>query len=222
MHLDSVRADQADRVASLDREQVSTIYEVLEAIVNQGVEGFGPLCSAKDLGAKYEAKTSLSPGARVQKVVRNEARKTFGVGFVTGLGGFITLPVTMPVGIAGASAFQSRMIGTIAELSGFDSDDPRVRTLTTLCLYGDAAGDLLKAAGIFTARDAIERLSRRALERMLLDMIQRGAVRTSTRLGSAALARGLPAVGGLLGGTVDYGITKGIGRHAARTFVQSS
>jgi hypothetical protein len=199
-----------------------TVHRVLEFLVAQGLDGVGPLMSSKDLAEKYRGKPGLAPEVRIERLIRTEARKTFGLGFFTGLGGWITVPVGVPVSIAGAGAFQSRMIGTIAELSGYDSSDPRVRSLTTLCLVSDTAADMLKAVGVRTAREALNRSSKRVLQRMARDILQRGAVRTSTRVGSAGVTtalKGFPVVGGAVGGTVDYRITKAIGKGAAQVFV---
>ncbi len=41
-------------------------------------------------------------------------------GFVTGLGGFVTMPVALPVNIAEFYVQATRMVGAIATLRGYD------------------------------------------------------------------------------------------------------
>ncbi len=49
-------------------------------------------------------------------------------GFVTGFGGFVTMPVSLPVNVAEFYLQAVRMVGGIATLRGYDVDEPRVRT----------------------------------------------------------------------------------------------
>lgn len=59
-------------------------------------------------------------------------------GFVTGLGGLITLPVTIPANISSVIYVQMRMIACIAYMGGYDINSDQVQTLVYACLrlYG--------------------------------------------------------------------------------------
>jgi len=60
--------------------------QMLSKIIKLGIDGFGPLSSAKDLGDEYIADTNYkSKFERVQAIARWEERKNFTSGFITGL-----------------------------------------------------------------------------------------------------------------------------------------
>ncbi|MGO2174028.1 MAG: EcsC family protein, partial [Staphylococcus equorum] len=69
-------------------------------------------------------------------------------GFLTGLGGMITLPVALPANITSVVYVQMRMIAAIAHIRGYDLKDDEVKTLVYLCLTGQTAGDILKDVGV--------------------------------------------------------------------------
>jgi hypothetical protein len=72
---------------------------------------------------------------------------------VTGLGGFVTMPVALPVNIAEFYIQATRMVGGIATLRGYDLADPQVRTAVMLTLVGARADEVLAKAGLSTGGD---------------------------------------------------------------------
>ena len=62
------------------------------------------------------------------------------VGFTTGLGGAFTLPISLPMNVAGVSAIQIHMVQEIARARGYDLRSAQVRTLTIGCLAGSFHG----------------------------------------------------------------------------------
>jgi uncharacterized protein (DUF697 family) len=57
----------------------------------------------------------------IQQVVNRQALKCGAVGFVTGFGGFVTLPVTLPVDILMSVKIQSTMVSYIAQAYGYEN-----------------------------------------------------------------------------------------------------
>jgi uncharacterized protein (DUF697 family) len=57
----------------------------------------------------------------IQQVVNRQALKCGAVGFVTGFGGFVTLPVTLPVDIILSAKIQSTMVSYIAQAYGYEN-----------------------------------------------------------------------------------------------------
>ena len=77
-------------------------------------------------------------------------------GFVTSIGGLVTLPVALPANLTGLAIVQARMVASIAHLRGYDLDDPRVRTAVITCLLGeDGVTDRLKKSSLPTSPLAI-------------------------------------------------------------------
>ena len=85
------------------------------------------LSSAFDLAERY--KLDLSYGTddkRVDALIRWETTKNFTAGFIAGLGGAITLPITIPGSVAASWLIQARMVGAIACIYGHDPRSDKV------------------------------------------------------------------------------------------------
>ena len=63
-------------------------------ILDKAVDGIGPLPSASDLADEYRRKTYANDAERVQALIRWAVAKNVATGFVSGLGGALTLPVS--------------------------------------------------------------------------------------------------------------------------------
>jgi hypothetical protein len=88
-------------------------------ITNKGLDGVPPLSSASDLALEYKIDNSYqNDDERVDSLVNWETTKNFISGFITGLGGAVTLPVSMPSAFGASWLIQARMAGAIAQLYG--------------------------------------------------------------------------------------------------------
>ena len=144
----------------------------------------------------------------IKVFVRNQKLKCSTTGFVTGLGGLLTLPVTIPADLASSLYMELRMIAAIAHIRGYNVHDDAVKTLVYVCIVGNAAGDVLKQTGIkFTNQIAANKLLP-LLTRELINKIN-GAVgfRLLTKGGTKGLinvGRAIPLLGGIVGGVYNY------------------
>ena len=74
--------------------------QVVQTIADSGIDGVGPLISAEELAQEYLNDSSYSGNdERVDALIRWETSKNFGSGFLTGLGGLITLPASVPAAL---------------------------------------------------------------------------------------------------------------------------
>ena len=88
----------------------------------------------------------------VDALIRMQNTKAGTAGFLTGLGGIITLPVAIPANIASVVYVQMRMVAAIAVMGGYDLKDHQVKTLVFVSLAGNGAVDILKQAGMRLVR----------------------------------------------------------------------
>ncbi len=139
-------------------------------------------------------------------------------GFVTNLGGLITLPVAIPANLAGTAAVQMRMIAKIAAARGYDTHSDEVRTFVFACLLGNAAADVLKEAGLRLGMRLGQRLSGPALQRLNQTILTRLLMRFGVQ-GATSLTKIVPVVSGLIGGGLDVASTRIVGAMAKRVFV---
>ena len=63
--------------------------DLVQWILDQALDGIGPLPSASDLADDYKSKPYANDAERVQGLIRWAVAKNAGSGFVTGLGGGI-------------------------------------------------------------------------------------------------------------------------------------
>ncbi|MGR3884950.1 MULTISPECIES: EcsC family protein [Enterobacteriaceae] len=91
---------------------------------------------------------------KVNSLIRWQNTKSATTGFVSGLGGIITLPVSIPASIATVMYVQISMITTIAIMGGYDVKDDRgvlgiFRPKTTKCSGGPAVCGLQRGITFF-------------------------------------------------------------------------
>ena len=89
-----------------------------------------------------------SPEAAIKALILSQTGLAGSAGFLTGIGGFVSLPIAIPANLASALYIQVRMIAAIAHLRGHDIRTPEVRGLVLACLTGSKAADTLKNAGV--------------------------------------------------------------------------
>lgn len=190
-------------------------------LLSFGLDGKGPLSSAKDLAenALTHAKTRE---AAVGRVARRAMVGGAAGGFATGVGGFVTMPVAMPVNVFEFYVQAVRMVGAIAHLRGYNVKEPEIRTAILLTLIGSNSDDVLTKAGIPTGGGQFVGLATRGLPPSVLILlnkavgfrIARGVVeKMFTRLG-----RGIPLAGGVFAGGLDGIMMKRIADQAMKEF----
>jgi len=193
----------------------------LDWAYEKALSGLPGLDSAPDLALSYmKQEGSLLDNAN--SLIRWQNAKAGTSGFITGIGGLMTLPVAIPANLASVLFIQVRMIAAIAYMGGLDLRDPKVKTLVYTCLAGNFAKDILQETGIrlgtkFTAL-AIERIS----EKTLLYINQRVGFRLLTTYGSKGminLGKVVPLIGGIIGGSIDIAATNIIGNMARDSFL---
>jgi len=180
-----------------------------------GVDGL------EDLAESYGTRHRCVDEA-IDRLITWQVAKAGAAGFATGLGGALTLPVAIPANLAGVLYTQIRMIGAIAHLRGYNVRSDQVKTLVVACLAGSAALDILKDVGINigaqVTTQVILRISGQVLRRINRAVGFRLVTKAGSR-GAVNLVKGVPLVGGVVGGTFDAAATKVVGRTAKRVFV---
>ena len=111
----------------------------------KALNGLSNLETAESLAAEY-LKSDESLKKSSSKMIKWQISKAGTSGFLTGLGGIITLPLTVPANLASVLYIQIRMIATIAVMGGHDLRDDKVKSMIYLCIAGNAAKDVLKVS----------------------------------------------------------------------------
>lgn len=205
-----------------NEQESSKLMVALEKAYDLTISGGIPgLDSAQELADEYLSKYR-DPLDAAKALVRWQNVKSGTSGFITGLGGLITIPVALPANIMSVLYVQIRMIAALAIIGKNDVHDDRVKTMVLVCLAGDAARDILKQAGIAVAT-AIGKGLIKQIPKTLISQINRAVgMRLITKFGTTGvinLGKALPLIGGVLGAAMDAAATNAIGDIAIKTFV---
>jgi EcsC protein family len=213
---------RADRVPETGtRGDEGVVGRLVQVLLDAGIDGLGPLKSARELADVARRDTRTIEGA-VKKVIRSHVVKGGVGGFVTGVGGFVTMPVALPANVVEFYVGATRMVASIATLRGYDVDDPQVRTAVLLTLVGSEADEVLKKAGLAGAGGKVVGLVGQQLPPAALLILNKAiGFRLLRGLGEKAFARlgrGIPLAGGVVGGGIDVWMMKRIADHAMAEF----
>ena len=106
--------------------------------LRHGDERASPFDSAEDLADAYmEDDAPLVD--QVNSLIRWQVTKAATSGFLSGLGGLITLPIAIPANVGVVVVVQLRMIAAIAFMGGYDVKNDRVKTFAYACLAAGTA-----------------------------------------------------------------------------------
>lgn len=199
----------------------TTITKAINWAYDRVIEdGFPGLPGAERLANEYSAQ-SEDVEAAIDSLIKWQTLNAGTAGFITGLGGFLTLPVTLPANLASVLYLQIRMIAAIAHLRGHDIKSDKIRTLVFACLVGSSVTDILKDFGIQVGT----KLSQKAIQQIsgatLVKINQAVGFRLVTKAGSTGavnLTKFVPFVGGVVSGGFDAGTTYAIGSAAKNLF----
>ena len=197
------------------------IMQALDWAYGKAVNGIPGFDTASEMAEDY-MKVNGSCIDQANSLIRWQNTKAGTSGFLTGLGGLITLPVTMPANITSVMYIQIRMIAAIAHIGGHDINDDKVKTLVYACLTGNAAKDLLKDIGIVVGKKMSTNAIKSISGKTIVAINQKVGFRLLTKFGEKGavnLGKAVPFVGGIIGGTVDSVATNTVGNIARDTFI---
>ena len=197
------------------------IMRALDFAYDKAVNGVVGMDSASEIAESY-MKVEGSKIDQANSLIRWQNTKAGTSGFLTGLGGIIVMPVTIPANIASVMYVQVRMIAAIAHLGGHDLKDDRVKALVYACLTGNAAKDIMKDIGIVVGRKLTENAIKNVSGKTIAAINQKVGFRLLTKFGEKGainLGKAIPLVGGIVGATFDSVTTNIIGNIARDTFI---
>lgn len=201
----------------LEREMMN----LLDVCYDKALQGVLPgEKSIEELAEDYLAKTSSREKA-IDKLIEYQTVLCGTNGFITGLGGLLVLPVTIPTNVAGVIYVQLRMIAAIAHINGYDIYSDQVRTIAYTCLTGSSAANILKNVGIKISEKMAVNALKRVPGAILIKINQQVGFRLVTKFGQKGLVnviKMMPLVGGVVGGVFDTGMTLTIGNIAKKVF----
>ncbi|MCO7126057.1 EcsC family protein [Sporolactobacillus shoreicorticis] len=207
------------KIGLLTSDKVMT---VLDWCYEQSLNGLPAMPSVSEIAERYLDKHHQNPEAAIKAFVRWQHAKVGTTGFLTGLGGLITLPVAVPADVSSVLYVQTRMIAVIASIRDYDLNDDQVKTFVYACLVGQSGVDLLKNAGVKIGQKLTVQMIKQIPKQVLLAINKKVGLRLVTKFGQKGvvnLGKLVPVVGGVIGGTVNMGSNLVIAKTAKKVFI---
>jgi len=131
---------------SEDSDEPGRIERAAQQVVTTGMNGIGPFKSARIVADECLLASNGDVEDAVQRSIRLHKRYATTSGAVHGLGGLVTLPITLTTGLAAVYVINARMAGTVAHLRGYDINSEEVRTIVLVTLLGSSGAAAIKEA----------------------------------------------------------------------------
>lgn len=210
---------------TIENEKSTKMLQVLDWAYEKSLNGIPGVSDPIEIFASSYIKETGTTVQNVNSLIRWQISKTTTSGFLTGLGGLITLPVAIPADISTGIYVHMRMIAAIAHIGGYDVKDDKVKSLIYLCLVGESVKDILKDGGIIIgsklAMSSLKSVSGKTLTK-INRMVGFRLVTKFGEKGAVNLIKFVPFAGGIIGGTVNAIGTNVIGNLARKTFIENN
>lgn len=197
------------------------VMKAMDWAYDKAVNGITGLDSAEDMAADFlQGEGSLRD--KVNSLIRWQNAKAGASGFITGLGGILALPVTLPANITSVLYVQIRMIAAIAKMGGYDLKDDRVKSLVYICLTASSASDVVKQTGVAIGEKIAINAIKKVPAAALRNINKQVGFKLFTRFGEKGvvnLGKTVPVLGGFIGGLFDIITTNTVGNIARDTFL---
>lgn len=198
------------------------IMQLLNKLYDQSIHGIAKVSpSVEELANNYLEKSNDATIA-AKKFINYQIAKCTTSGFVTGLGGLITLPVAIPANVGSVMYVQMRMIACLAYMGGYDTNSDQVQTLVYACLAGISIDQILKQAGIQFGNKFVMAMVKKIPGEVLTKINQKVGFRFVTKFGTKGIVnigKAVPVVGGVISGGFDFVETKVIANRAYKMFI---
>ena len=195
---------------------------ILEGVYEKVITGVPPISEPlEQFAQEYIKQTNGDREKAVDKMISNQIGKLATTGFLTGLGGLITLPVTIPADITTGLYVQMRMIGAIAYMRGYDLKSDAVKTLVYTSLVGIKVMDLAKQVGIRASEKVAMNMLKKLPGKVIVKINQKVGFRFLTKFGQKGLinlVKIIPVVPGVINATWNSVETKAIAERAKKEF----
>ena len=205
-------------MAIITQEQ---IMDVMSKCYQAALDGLPGSKSCEELAREYMDRYKASTIA-AKELIKQQLLKCSASGFITGFGGLLTLPVTVPANVASVLYVQMRMIAALAAIGGYDVHSDEVQTLVYLCLVGSSLTDVVKSTGIKIANKVTTNMLKKLPGAVLTKINQKVGFRLLIKFGTKGavnLVKVVPVAGALVGAGIDYGSTKLIADKAYNAFL---
>jgi len=196
------------------------VQKFVDSVLSVGLGGKGPFKGAREIAQEHLTK-HVDAEKAIQRLIATHARVVGVSGFATGLGGFLTLPVTVPTDVGVFYVQASRCAGAVAHLRGYDLESDEVRSVVLMSLLGAGGVAMAAELGVELGTRAALAALKKVPGRVLIDINKKVGFRLVTKAGTTGvvnLSKVVPFVGGGVSASVNVVGMRSIGGYARSNF----
>ena len=178
-----------------------TIQKLLDSIYDNVLTGLPGAETVYELADEYLKDNGHNPELAANSLIKWQMGKCGISGFLSGLGGLITLPLAIPADLAATWYVQMRMAAAIAHMNGYDVKSDQVKTFVYACLVGDGIKDLLKGSGVVIGKQLTKQAIKAISREMVVKVNRAVGFRLVTKFGERGavnLVKMVPVAGGIV------------------------
>jgi hypothetical protein len=198
---------RAKQVARLEKGPLGgAALNLAQRLLSVGLDGRPGFDSAQEVAQHALAATSADRERAINRVIAQHRLLAASSGFITSLGGFVTMAVALPANLVGFYLLNTRMVGAIAYLRGYDLTDQPTRTVILLALVGGDTDDLLRKAGVVSTGRLANLASNQLPPPAVMVVNKAVGFRLITQVSDKLFARfgkAIPLAGGAIGAGLD-------------------
>ena len=211
-----------------EKKQILTeenIMKLLDSCYEKCLNGVPNISSSvEDMANDYLNKYPTKEQA-CKEMIKNQIIKCTTSGFITGFGGIITMPVTLPANVGSVMYVQMRMIACTAYMAGLELNSDQTQTFVYACLAGVSVNKIIKQASIKFGIKFANGLIKKIPGKVLTKINQKVGFRFITKFGTKGIVnigKMIPVVGATIGGGLDLVETKVIADRAYKWFFEGN
>lgn len=196
---------------------------LLQSLYTKSIDGIPAVSQPiHELAQQYLSKHDTVEAA-AKSFINYQIAKCTTSGFLTGFGGILTLPVTIPANIGSVLYVQMRMIACLAYMGGYEMNSDQTQTLVYACLAGISIDTLIKQTGIKLGTKLTTSLVKKIPGAALIKINQKVGFRLFTKFGTKGvinIGKMIPVIGAVVGGAFDFAETKTIAARSYKLFIK--
>lgn len=201
------------------------IMKLLDLCYEKCLNGIPKVSDSVEKMANYYLDKYPTKQQACQVMLKNQIIKCTTSGFLTGFGGIITMPVTLPANVGSVLYVQMRMIACVAYINGYELESDQTQTFVYACLAGISVNEIIKQASIKFGIKLTQGLIKKIPAKVLTKINQKVGFRFITKFGTKGiinLGKMVPGVGALIGGGLDLVETKIIAKRSYQWFYEEN
>lgn len=208
----------------IDKQKMQEdILKALDACYERTKLGIGKISPPVSQMAENYLKKEKDTDTAIKSMLKYQVVKCTTSGFITGFGGAITLPITIPANVGSVLYVQMRMIACTAYMAGYDLNSDQVQTFVYAVLAGVSVNEVLKKFGVKLGQKLAQKGIEKIPGKVLIKINQKIGFRLLTKFGEKGLlniGKAIPVVGAAVQGVLDLAETRIIANRAYKLFVE--